>query len=71
MRIIIQIVRHEDVYNEKILLLNIDKINTTKIGINRIKKNLKLDKNWYCEIDNIVITIKSYSYKVITTHIKR
>ena len=74
------------------LLLNIDKIHTTKLGIDRIKKNLKLNiddvvlycknkildnnsniykkgKNWYCEIDNIIITINSYSYTIITAHI--
>ena len=74
------------------LLMNIDKIHTTKLGIDRIKKNLKLNiddvvlycknkildnnsniykkgKNWYCEIDNIIITINSYSYTIITAHI--
>lgn len=29
--------------NENILLSNIDKIHTTKLGINRIKNNLNLD----------------------------
>jgi len=80
--------------NKEILLSNIDKVHTTEMGIDRIKKNLKLDnnnaveycknkvldkncniykqgKNWYCEIDNIVITINSYSYTIITAHIKR
>ena len=75
------------------LLLNINKIHTTLMGIDRIKKNLKLDnidiveylkdkikdkncniykqgKNWYCEIDNIKITINSYSYTIITAHRK-
>lgn len=79
--------------NKEILLLNIDKVHTTEIGIDRIKRNLRLDtndvvqycknkildkncniykqgKNWYCEIDNIVITINSYSYTIITAHIK-
>lgn len=74
------------------LLLNIDKIHTTKMGIDRIKKNLNLNdvdvvkyckslilkdncnickqgKNWYCEIDNIKITINSYSYTIITAHL--
>lgn len=73
------------------LLLNIDKIHTTKLGIERIKRNLKIDtdvveycknkildknsniykegKNWYCKIDNIIITVNSYSYTVITAHI--
>ena len=74
------------------LLANVDKIHTTEMGVDRIKKNLKLDnidvveycknkvlnkstniykegKNWYCEIDNIIITINSYSYTIITAHI--
>lgn len=78
--------------NKEILLLNIDKVHTTKMGMDRIKRNLKLDtndvveycqnkvidkncniykqgKNWYCEIDNIKITINSYSYTIITAHI--
>jgi hypothetical protein len=29
--------------NKEVLLKNIDKIHTTEMGINRIKKNLKLD----------------------------
>lgn len=76
-----------------ILLSNIDKIHTTKMGIDRIKRNLKLDtdniveycknkvldkncsinkqgKNWYCRIDNMVITINSNSYTIITAHNK-
>ena len=80
--------------NKEVLLSNIDKVHTTEMGIDRIKKNLKLDindvveyckkkvldknsniykqgKNWYCEIDNIVITINSYSYTIITAHSKR
>lgn len=78
--------------NKEILLLNLDKIHTTKMGIERIKKNLRLDsvdvvlyckrkvkdkncniyitgKNWYCEIDNIRITINSHSYTIITAHL--
>lgn len=78
--------------NKEILLSNIDKIHTTEMGVDRIKKNLKLDnddvvlyfidklrnkkcniykkgKNWYCELDNIRITINSYSYTIITAHI--
>lgn len=79
--------------NKEILLSNIDKIHTTKMGIDRIKKNLKIEtkdvvefcksrildkncniykqgKNWYCEVNNIIITINSYSYTIITAHIK-
>lgn len=77
--------------NKEILLNNIDKIHTTNMGIDRIKRNLKIDddvilyckskivddrckiykqgKNWYCEMDNIKITINSYSYTIITAHI--
>ena len=74
------------------LLLNINKLHTTKMGIERIKNNLKLEdvdvvdycknkimdnncniyikgKNWYCEIDNFIITINSYSYTIITAHL--
>lgn len=76
---------------KQILLNNIDRVHTTDMGIDRIKKNLKLDtddvveycknkvidkncniykqgKNWYCENDNIKITINSYSYTIITAH---
>ena len=83
----------ENAMEEKqILLDNIDKIHTTEMGVDRIKRNLKLDiddvagycknkvqdkacniykhgKNWYCEIDNIKITINCYSYTIITAHI--
>jgi len=77
--------------NKEALLMQIDKLHTTAMGIDRIKRNLKLDtedpveycknkildnnchiyqqgKNWYCEIDNIKITINSYSYTIITAH---
>lgn len=34
------------------------------------KSNIyKAGKNWYIEIDNIKITINSYSYTIITAHI--
>ena len=78
--------------DKKILLSNIEKIHTTDMGIDRIKRNLNLEtnnvveycinkikdkkcniykkgKNWYCEIDNIKITINSYSYTMITAHL--
>ena len=78
--------------NKDILLSSIDKIHTTEMGVDRIKKNLKLNtndvvkfcknkildkncniykqgKNWYCEINNIKITINSYSYTIITAHL--
>ena len=82
----------ERMEDKKILLDNIDKIYTTEMGVDRIKRNLKIDtadvveycknkvldkncniykqgKNWYCEVENIKITINSYSYTIITAHI--
>lgn len=76
----------------KVLLEQVDKIHTTERGIERIRKNLKIDtddvvqycvnkildkrcviykqgKNWYCEIDNIAITINSSSFTIITAHV--
>lgn len=32
-------------------------------------KIYKQGKNWYCENDNVRITINSYSYTIITAHI--
>lgn len=29
----------------------------------------KQGKNWYCEIDNIKITINSHSFTIITAHL--
>ena len=77
--------------DKKLVISNIDLIHTTILGINRIKKNLKIDcdvvmflkekivnpksiiykkgKNYYCEIDDIIITINSYSYCIITAHL--
>lgn len=80
--------------DKKLLLSNIAKVHTTPMGIDRIKKNLKLNtndvveyckekvlnkncniykqgKNWYCEIDNIKITINAYSYTIITAHLEK
>lgn len=31
----------------------------------------KQGKNWYCEIDNIKVTINSYCYTIITAHLKK
>ena len=78
--------------DKEILLSNIDKIHTTKLGITRLNNNLKIDidkiinyckniilnnkcniykkgKNYYCEIDNIIININSNSYTIITAHL--
>ena len=30
----------------------------------------KKGKNWYCELDDIIITINGYSYTIITAHKK-
>ena len=74
------------------LILNINKIHTTEMGLKRIKNNLYLNnidpvefcknmilntkatiykkgKNYYCEANNIKITINSYSYTIITAHL--
>ena len=80
--------------DKEVLLSNIDKLHTTEMGIDRIKRNLKINtknvvkyckekildnncniykqgKNWYCEVDNIIITVNSYSYTIITAHTKK
>lgn len=36
--------------------------------LNKYCNMYKQGKNWYCEIDNIKITINSYSYTIITAH---
>ena len=79
-------------HDSSLLLSHIQFVHTTTMGIERIKKNLKLThedvveycknkildknciinkqgKNRYCKIDNILITINSYSYTIITAHI--
>ena len=83
-------VNHAMLQNE-LLIEKIDLLHTTPMGIDRIKRNLKLDtenavgyckdlilnpqcriarqgKNWYCEIENIRITVNAYSYTIITAH---
>lgn len=77
--------------DSELLIDNIDKFHTTEMGLERIKRNLRLDsadvvgycknlilnrncriykqgKNWYCEIDNVRITVNSFSYTIITAH---
>ena len=72
-----------------LLIENIERLHTTPMGIDRIKRNLKSDtddivgycrdlilgkncritrqgKNWYCQTENICITVNSYSYTIIT-----
>ena len=75
------------------LLNHLDEIHTTKLGVERIQKNLSINedvviyiknkiikkdakiyqkgKNYYCEIDNIIVTINSYNYSIITAHVKK
>ena len=78
---------------DELLIANIDRLHTTPMGVNRIKRNLKLDtddvigycrnlilspkchiaqqgKNWYFKIENIRITVNSWSYTIVTAHIK-
>ena len=73
------------------LLLNLNRLHTTPLGIERIKRNLKIDnddivlylkniikdknsliikqgKNYYVKNNEIIITINSYSYTIITAH---
>ncbi len=50
--------------NKETLLSNIDRVHTTKMGIDRIKKNLKLDTNdvvGYCK--NVIIDKNCNIYK--------
>ena len=74
------------------LLDNIDKLHTTELGKDRIRKNLKVNnndviaflkekildkdcliykkgKNYYCENDDIRITVNSYNFCIITAHL--
>ena len=79
--------------NENELLQNFQKLHTTPMGIDRIRRNLGLGenvrdvvefcrkailrddcqikrqgKNWYCQIDDMIITVNAYSYTIITAH---
>lgn len=70
----------DKIYTTEMGILRIKK--NLKLGINDVVeycKNKVLDsnaviykngKNWYCEIDNIILTINSYSFTIITAHIK-
>lgn len=53
--------------------LKLDTLDVVKYCQNKIlAKNCQITKqgkNWYCEIDNIKITINSYSYTIITAHL--
>ena len=72
------------------MVIDIKKLHTTLLGIERIKRNLDLNdcdivafckeqvaqadeifrkgKNWYAYIGDIVITINTHSYTIITAH---
>ena len=53
------------------LNIDIDPVEYCKNKILDKRCNIyKKGKNYYCEIDNIIITINSYSYTIITAHIK-
>lgn len=55
--------------------LKIDAADVARYCKNKIldkKCNIyKQGKNWYCEIDNIKLTINSYSYTIITAHMMK
>lgn len=54
--------------------LNLNNDNVVKYLIEKIKCNnsvvYRKGKNYYCEIEDIIITINSYNYCIITAHIK-
>lgn len=58
---------------ELMLNLKIDTADVVEYCKNKVlDKNCniyKQGKNWYCEVENIKITINSYSYTIITAHI--
>lgn len=48
------------------LLLNSDKIHTTKMGAVR-----RRGKNYYCTVGGITITVNAYNFTIITAHRKK
>ena len=73
------------------LLMNLDKVHTTEMGVDRIKRNIEVDvddivsycidkikqdnaviekkgKNYYVNVDGIIITVNASSYTIITAH---
>ncbi len=54
--------------------LNLNDIDVVEFCKSKIKDKkariYKQGKNWYCVIDNIIITINSFSYTIITAHIR-
>lgn len=76
-----------------ILLKNLDRVHSTEMGVDRIKRNLKLNdenavefckdkiadprcditlkgKNYYCDIEGMIITVNARSFTIITAHKK-
>ena len=53
--------------------LKIDQTDVVEYCKNKVLKETcniyKQGKNWYCEVDNLKITINSSSYTIITAHI--
>ena len=73
------------------LLDNLDKVHTTEMGSDRIKRNIEVDvediveycidkikqenavierkgKNYYVNVDGLIITVNASSYTIITAH---
>lgn len=52
--------------------LNLDIDDVIQYCKNKIEDNncniTKNGKNYYCQIDNIIITVNAYSYTIITAH---
>lgn len=75
------------------LVSNIDRLHTTELGVERIKRNLSLEtndvvswskqqilqasniekkgKNWYAYVGEVIITVNTRSYTIITAHKSR
>ena len=49
--------------DKRILFDNIDRIHTTDMGVDRIKRN-----NWYICVEGCIITVNASSYTIITAH---
>ncbi len=53
--------------------LKLDTVDVVEYCKNKIlDKNCNIyrqGKNWYCEVDNIKITVNAHSYTIITAHI--
>ena len=55
---------------KKNLFINEDVVNyCKKVIINPMTNIYRKGKNYYCELNNIKLTINAYSYTIITAHI--